>query len=422
MKLHSLTLMATIALLALVGCGGDKAPEVVPSITLGSSTLTVPAAGATKSVQVTSNVAWSLAGYTTDVQKWITISPVSGEASDQAQTISVTVAANTDVERSATITVKTETKSATITINQEAYYPEVATATVNDFNKVTAYKYQRYQLSGAVKSLSDKTTGVFNLVDATGSVAVSGLTSKEVAYGTATSDFASLGVNERDNVTIVGYQVMESGKPVVKYAYLVKKVAYSEPNPDDQKTVSFPYTADFTKGVNDFVINNKVFPYVFDAIWTNSAADGMAANAFKDDTHKYATESWLYSPFVDLTNAKKPILVFNHIVNFFASMDVAKDQTSLWIRKQGGTWRQLAISFSYPDELSGTPRESEDVNLADYVGSKVQIAFKYISDETHEAGKWQILNVSLKENAVPVQGDNSDGTEDYNKPGWDWTK
>ena len=422
MKLHSLTLMATIALLALVGCGGDKAPEVVPSITLGSSTLTVPAAGATKSVQVTSNVAWSLAGYTTDVQKWITISPVSGEASDQAQTISVTVAANTDVERSATITVKTETKSATITINQEAYYPEVATATVNDFNKVTAYKYQRYQLSGAVKSLSDKTTGVFNLVDATGSVAVSGLTSKEVAYGTATSDFASLGVNERDNVTIIGYQVIESGKPLVKYAYLVKKVAYSEPNPDDQKTVSFPFIVEFTKGVNDFVINNKVFPYVFDAIWTNSAADGMAANAFKDDTHKYATESWLYSPFVDLTNAKKPILVFNHIVNFFASMDVAKDQTSLWIRKQGGTWRQLAISFSYPDELSGTPRESEDVNLADYVGSKVQIAFKYISDETHEAGKWQILNVSLKENAVPVQGDNSDGTEDYNKPGWDWGK
>lgn len=414
--------MTAMALLALVGCGGDKAPEVVPSITLGSSTLTVPAAGATKSVQLTTNVAWSLDGYTTDVQKWITISPVSGEASDQAQTISVTVAANTDVERSATITVKTETKSATITINQEAYYPEVVTSTVSDFSKATAYKYQRYQLTGVVKSLSDKTTGVFNIVDATGSVAVSGLTSNEVAYGTATSDFASLGVNERDNVTIIGYQVMVSGKPQVKYAYLVKKVAYSEPNPDDQKTVSYPFTADFTKGVNDFVVNNKKFPYVFDAIWTNSATEGMVANGYKSDGNKYETESWLYSPFIDLANATKPIIVFNHVVNFFTSMDVAKDQTSLWIRKQGGAWQQLTLSFSYPDELGGAAWESEDVNIADFVGSKIQIAFKYISDNTHDAGKWQILKVSLKEDEEPTQGDNSDGTEDYNKPGWDWTK
>jgi hypothetical protein len=422
MKLHSLTLMATTALLAIVGCGGgDNKPELVPSVTLGSSTLTVPAAGATKSIQLTANVAWSLQGYTTDVQKWITISPISGEASDQAQTISVTVAANTDVERSATITVKSETKSATITINQEAYYPDVVTTTAVDFNKATAYKYQRYQLTGTVKNLSDKTTGIFNLVDEKGSVAVSGLTSKEVAYGTATTDFASLGVNERDNVTIIGYQVMVDSKPQLKYAYLVKKTVYSEPNPDDQKSVTFPYSADFTKGVNDFIVNNKIFPYVFDAIWTNSATEGMVANSFKNDG-KYSTESWLYSPFVDLTNAKKPILVFNHIVNFFASMDVAKDQTSLWIRKQGGTWKQLAISFSYPDELGGATWESEDVNITDFVGSKIQIAFKYISDNTHDAGKWQILNVTLKENEEPTQGDNSDGTEDYNKPGWDWTK
>jgi hypothetical protein len=260
------------------------------------------------------------------------------------------------------------------------------------------------------------------LVDATGSVPVLGLTSKEVAYGTSTSDFGSLGVNERDTVTIIGYQVVSDGKRQVKYAYLVKKSTYSEPDPDKVTTVQFPFAADFTKGTNGFIVNNKVFPYAFDAIWTNSASGGMTANGFKDDNNKYATESWLYSPMIDLSGAKAPIIVFDHIVNFFASIDVPKDQTSLWIRKKGGEWKQLAISFSYPDELGSSVMTSEDISLTDYTGSTVQIAFRYVSDATREAGKWQVLNVNVKENEVPVQGDNSDGTEDYDKPGWDWTK
>jgi hypothetical protein len=416
--------MATMALFAFVGCGGDKGVDYgKPAVSVNPSSLSVSAAGETKTVQLTATVPWNIEIQDTKaVDKWLTVTPVTGEPSKEAQSITVTVAANTGEERSATITFKGDKLTTSLTVNQEAYYPDVTTASVSDFNAASAYKYQRYQLKGVVKGLTDNTAGIFNLVDQTGSVEVNGLTSKEVSYGTSTTDFASLGVNERDTVTIIGYQVKEDNKVQVRYAYLVKKAAYTEPDPDKVATVQFPFAADFTKGTDGFIVNNKIFPYVFDAIWTNSATGGMTANAYKDDSHKFAAESWLYSPMIDLSAAKDPVIVFDHIVNFFASIDVAKDQTSLWIRRQGGSWNQLAISFSYPDELGGSVMTSEDIKISDYIGSKVQIAFKYVSDETHDAGKWQILDVTVKENVEQNQSDNSDGTQDYDKPGWDWTK
>ena len=56
------------------------------------------------------------------------------------------------------------------------------------------------------------------------------------------------------------------------------------------------------------------------------------------------------------------------------------------------------------------------------IGSVIQITFKYVSDESKEAGTWQILKVEVKKSEEPTQPDNSSGTEDYDKPGWDWNK
>lgn len=136
----------------------------------------------------------------------------------------------------------------------------------------------------------------------------------------------------------------------------------------------------------------------------------------------YTTEATLYTEKVDLKNAEKPILVFEHMVGrTFADMDVAKEQTSVWVRKEGGEWNKLAITFSYPDEL-GEQTVSEDIKLDAYIGSVVQFAFKYTSEEGKSAGIWQILKIEVKKNEEPTQPDNSTGTEDYDKPGWDWNK
>ena len=78
-----------------------------------------------------------------------------------------------------------------------------------------------YSLTGVVKNIANTTYGNFDLVDATGSVYVYGLTGAG-AIGSNDKSFASLGINEGDVVTIVGTRASYKETPQVGgTAYLV---------------------------------------------------------------------------------------------------------------------------------------------------------------------------------------------------------
>ena len=412
MKSHLLTLAAAVlAIFAFSSCKKDPGYGD-PAVKVNPGELNFKVDGGSETVNLTATVEWTVE----NSASWVKVEPMAGDPSKELQPVKVTVSKNEDVERTATVTFKQTDGALTakLTINQEAYIPEVQTIDVSSMSKLAnIYKYQRFQLTGVVKSL--KSDGSFNLVDGTGSVQVAGLCASEVAYGTQGGKLDN--VKERGTVTIIGYY--EGGKFV--YAYLVKYEEYSEPSPDTAATKAFPYTADYKPAENGVIVNNQIFPLAFDALWSWSASTGWQASGNKNDVD-YTTEATLYTEKVDLKNAEKPILVFEHMVGrTFADMDVAKEQTSVWVRKEGGEWNKLAITFSYPDEL-GEQTVSEDIKLDAYIGSVVQFAFKYTSEEGKSAGIWQILKIEVKKNEEPTQPDNSTGTEDYDKPGWDWNK
>lgn len=412
MKSHLLTLAAAVlAIFAFSSCKKDPGYGD-PAVKVNPGELNFKVDGGSETVNLTATVEWTVE----NSASWVKVEPMAGDPSKELQPVKVTVSKNEDVERTATVTFKQTDGALTakLTINQEAYIPEVQTIDVSSMSKLAnIYKYQRFQLTGVVKSL--KSDGSFNLVDGTGSVQVAGLSASEVAYGTQGGKLDN--VKERGTVTIIGYY--EGGKFV--YAYLVKYEEYSEPSPDTAATKAFPYTADYKTAENGVIVNNQIFPLAFDALWSWSASTGWQASGNKNDVD-YTTEATLYTEKVDLKNAEKPILVFEHMVGrTFADMDVAKEQTSVWVRKEGGEWNKLAITFSYPDEL-GEQTVSEDIKLDAYIGSVVQFAFKYTSEEGKSAGIWQILKIEVKKNGEPTQPDNSTGTEDYDKPGWDWNK
>lgn len=412
MKSHLLTLAAAVlAIFAFSSCKKDPGYGD-PAVKVNPGELNFKVDGGSETVNLTATVEWTVE----NSASWVKVEPMAGDPSKELQPVKVTVSKNEDVERTATVTFKQTDGALTakLTINQEAYIPEVQTIDVSSMSKLAnIYKYQRFQLTGVVKSL--KSDGSFNLVDGTGSVQVAGLSASEVAYGTQGGKLDN--VKERGTVTIIGYY--EGGKFV--YAYLVKYEEYSEPSPDTAATKAFPYTADYKTAENGVIVNNQIFPLAFDALWSWSASTGWQASGNKNDVD-YTTEATLYTEKVDLKNAEKPILVFEHMVGrTFADMDVAKEQTSVWVRKEGGEWNKLAITSSYPDEL-GEQTVSEDIKLDAYIGSVVQFAFKYTSEEGKSAGIWQILKIEVKKNEEPTQPDNSTGTEDYDKPGWDWNK
>jgi len=410
MKLNSFALAAAAMLCIFASCK-KEVDYGTPNIAFDSVVLNIPAAGDTKTVQLTATVAWSVEG---QIPEWLQISPLSGDPSKEVQTITVTVTPNKGEERTATVTVKGGDLKADVTINQEYFLPEVKTVKVGDLPK-DGYKYQRYTVSGVVKQLSDAKNGVFNIVDETGSAKVNGLEKAEVKYGTQPSGkFADLGVAERDEVTVTGY-VLDGA---IVYAYLGEVKKYTEANPDEAQTVSFPFTAAFSGSDCGFIVNNPVFPFALDNIWS-TGSNGITASAYTDASTLDA-EAWLISPFIDMAGAEKPILVFDHTVMYFESIEVAKQQTALMIREKGGEWKQVSLSFSYPDDLGESVMTSQDVNLAEYVGKTIQFAFRYVASEDKEAGNWSIIKVEVKKNEEPEQPDNSNGTEDYNKPGWNW--
>ena len=86
-----------------------------------------------------------------------------------------------------------------------------------------------YELTGIVKNLANTTYGNFDLVDATGSVYVYGLTNNG-AIGSNDKKFAEIGINEGDVITIIGTRAAYNGTAQVGgTAYLKEHVVAAKP-------------------------------------------------------------------------------------------------------------------------------------------------------------------------------------------------
>ena len=110
--------MKKITLLTLIGLAAlawSCKPEVIPdSLTLKSATsATVPVEGDVVSISFNTNAAWTASSDAA----WLTVSPTSGEAGDATVKASA-VKNDTPDARTATVTIKAGTESATVTVTQ----------------------------------------------------------------------------------------------------------------------------------------------------------------------------------------------------------------------------------------------------------------------------------------------------------------
>ena len=121
---------------------------------------------------------------------------------------------------------------------------DVKTVTIQEFLAAAESDTQQYQLTGTIGGSINSIYGNFDLTDETGTVYVYGLTATNLGYGAKNDQsYASLGLKEGDNITIIGYRGSYNGKDEVVYAYFVKKNSGSD-------TPSQPSTGDnFTSTV-----------------------------------------------------------------------------------------------------------------------------------------------------------------------------
>ena len=157
----------------------------------------------------------------------------------------------------------------------------------------------------------------------------------------------------------------------------------------------------FAAGKGDFTIEDKTLPEGLTYVWyEDTQYKNMKASAFKDQV-KYASESWLVSPEVDLTSATAAYLLFEHTGKYFGTM---ADEATVYARKAAGEWAKLTI----PTYMSGndwTFVSSGAIDLKDYVGGKMQFAFKYVST-SDAAGTWEIKNVCVSPTTESTGGNN----------------
>lgn len=140
----------------------------------------------------------------------------------------------------------------------------------------------------------------------------------------------------------------------------------------------------------DFVVEDKQLPEELNYIWTWSGSYGMKASAFLSNTN-YASESWLISPVIDLSQLPSATLTFQQAGNFFSDMQA---DCSVLVSTDRQDWTPLTVE-GWPEGNSWTFYDST-ADLSAYAGqSQVYIAFRYKSSDM-KAGTWEVRNVVVE--------------------------
>lgn len=179
----------------------------------------------------------------------------------------------------------------------------------------------------------------------------------------------------------------------------------------------------FATGQGSFTIDNKQLPNGEGSfVWNLGSFNDdkfMKASAYINDT-KYASESWLVSPPVDLSQATTATLTFDHVHNYAGT---AEEEFTLWATETSAdNWQQLTID-KYGSGFNFT---TATIDLSAYAGKTIKFAFKYIST-TDAAGTWEIKNVKVVANGegggtVDPEPEPEPGINLLTNPGFeDWT-
>lgn len=182
----------------------------------------------------------------------------------------------------------------------------------------------------------------------------------------------------------------------------------------------------FATGQGNFTIEDKQLPEGGTYVWKHDTFNDdnyMKASAYIGGAK--ASESWLVSPAIDLSQATTATLTFDHTHKFIGTP--VENFISLWVTETSAeNWQQLSI------DKYGTNNDytfvTSSVDLSAYAGKTIKFAFKYVST-TDAAGTWEIKNVKVVANGegggtVTPEPDPEPGagTNLLTNPGFeDWT-
>ncbi|MBQ2918918.1 MAG: BACON domain-containing protein, partial [Bacteroidales bacterium] len=138
MKIRNFVVSALAAAVALVSCKPQEENLGMPSIKIGESAVEFTSEGGEKQLTITATRDW-MADWDAD---WLVVSPESGSASADAQTVTVTALSNTGMDRSADVkfTIGMASKTLKVTQAGPGGSAEALIVYYNDYDKEEAEK------------------------------------------------------------------------------------------------------------------------------------------------------------------------------------------------------------------------------------------------------------------------------------------
>ena len=238
--------------------------------------------------------------------------------------------------------------------------------------------------------------------------------------GTNVSFKAKLSINNGKPVVTVGNATISNWTEKPGGDINVGFDGEGQPQPGEETVV---LDESFATGQGSFTIDNKQLPNGEGSfVWNLGSFNDdkfMKASAYIGGT-KYASESWLVSPPVDLSQATTATLTFDHAHNYAGT---AEEEFTLWATETSAdNWQQLTID-KYG---SGFKFTTATIDLSAYAGKTIKFAFKYVST-TAAAGTWEIKNVKVIANGkgggtIDPEPEPEPGINLLTNPGFeDWT-
>ena len=193
-----------------------------------------------------------------------------------------------------------------------------------------------------------------------------------VDAGTGEITFNAVG---NTTITATSTETAKYNSGEVSYTLTVTKAAEA-----------LPFSATFASSLGDFTVTEDATLGELWAINNSSAKASAYKNSKQNDG-----ESWLISPYINITNAYAT-LSFDHADQYFNSESEMEAEATLWIRERDGDWEELTIA-NYPSYTGTTKSEFQSTSnsLSSYFGKKIQIGFKYLGN-TSKAGSWFVKN------------------------------
>lgn len=165
-KIFAFMMAAVVALASSCVEKKDLGPE---ELTLSASELNFSSAAQTQTLTLKATLNWGIQGYDDAVKAWLAIDPESGDASAEERTVTFTVLANPDNDRSATLTFYGNVlHKQTITVFQSGDKGDAEALSVAEFISKKDTETE-YKLTGKIGNISTSAKKYgFMLKDATG--------------------------------------------------------------------------------------------------------------------------------------------------------------------------------------------------------------------------------------------------------------